>query len=281
MNKIIKLAAVIFILFSLSCTKDSDIALPEYKPTLVIHSYISPQDSGVIVYVNLSKSAYNNKFNDLSNIANATVKISDGVNTKTLVFSPATNPMEFSYYYIDSNSFKITVGKTYTLTVTTPEGMLATASTQVPSVVPINTLSYIREKTQFGDSIYRMSITFNDPSGQEDYYKYGTYLLTVDTVFGDIIESSSNEDYGTYFASDGNLISATQDAWPSFNPLAPEEIRVIDFRLMHVTREYYLYHLSIQNYGGGPFTEPSVAFTNITGGVGVFAGYNYDQRTIR
>jgi len=282
MNKILKLATVLVLFFTLSCTKDSDIALPDYKPTLVIHSYISPLDSGVIVYVNMSKSAYNNKFNDLSNVTNATVKISDGINNKTLIFSPSPNPTEeFSYYFIDSNSFKIIAGKTYSLTVTTPGGMLATATTVIPFIVPIKTLDYTFIKSQFGDSIYKMNFTFKDPAGQDDYYKFGSYILDVDTVFGEIIESSSNEDYGVYFASDGNVITATQEAWASPRFFAPEEVRFIDFRLMHVSREYYLYHLSIQNYGGGPFTEPSVAFTNITGGVGVFAGYNYDQRIIR
>ncbi len=265
----------------MSCTKDAEIALPEYKPTLVIHSYISPMDSQVVVYVNLSKSAYNSNSYSMNNVKDATVKISDGIITKTLNYSPSFFSDEISYYYIDTVQFKIKAGNTYTLHVTTPDGKEASASTSIPFVVAIKSADYKLVSSMYGDSIYNLNFTFQDPSGQDNYFKFGAYVLVHDTVLDRLISWSGNENMATYFERDGNLISETMDVYRSFEFLNPTEIRFIDFRLMHVTREFYLYHQSIQNYGGGPFTEPNVAFTNITGGVGVFAGFNYQQRMLR
>src|SRR5689334_693699 len=99
MKNIIKCIALLLVAGGIGCTKDADIPLPEYKPTLVIHSYISPMDSGVTVYVNLSRSAYNSNYQDLNNVTNATVKLSDGTVTKTLTFFPSPSKDQFSYYY--------------------------------------------------------------------------------------------------------------------------------------------------------------------------------------
>jgi hypothetical protein len=280
-KNIFKYLAIVSIALGVGCTKDVDIPLPEYIPTLVIHSYISPMDSGVTVYVNMSRSAYNTSYNDLNNVTNATVKISDGTTTKTLTFYPSPAKDEYAYYYIDSSVFRIEAGKTYTLHVTTPDGKSASASTLVPGIVPINSLDYRIELGPFSDSIYKMNFTFTDPIGQDDYYKFGTYILVVDTVMNELRYSSTNEDYANYFSSDGKVITESRDAYGAGGFFMPEEVRMIDFRLMHVSREYYLYHQSIQFGGGGPFAEPMVPFTNVTGGVGVFGSYNYENRILR
>ena len=65
MSKLIRYIFISFMAMVLGCIKDVDIKLPEYIPALTVHSYISPMDSGMIVYVNLSKSAYDNNFYDL------------------------------------------------------------------------------------------------------------------------------------------------------------------------------------------------------------------------
>src|ERR1043165_723890 len=90
-----------------NCTKDADIELPPYTPILILHSYISPKDSGVIVYVNMSQPSSNNSYNDPKNVTNATVKISDGADSAILKFIPASGHNNLSYYFIDSVSFKI------------------------------------------------------------------------------------------------------------------------------------------------------------------------------
>ncbi|MCX6188322.1 MAG: DUF4249 domain-containing protein [Bacteroidetes bacterium] len=281
MNQTIRLLGFLLMALSMSCTKDAEIDLPEYKPTLVIHSYISPMDSQVVVYVNLSKSAYSSNSYTMNNVKDATVKISDGVVTKTLHFFPVLFSDEISYYYIDSTELKITAGKTYTLLVTTPDGKAANATTTIPQTVVLKSIESKLVSSLYGDSVYKMNFTFQDPIGQEDYYKYAAYLILKDTVLDSLVSWSGNEGMATYLGSDGNLITETMEVYRSFNFINPEEVPSIDFRLMHVTREFYLYHQSIQKFGGGPFAEPNVPFTNIHGGVGVFAGFNEEQQMIR
>jgi hypothetical protein len=266
----------------LSCRKDAEIDLPQYSPTLTIHSYISPLDSGVTVYVNISKPAYNNSFNDPGNVTDATVKISDGIHSAALSYRPGIGKNSLSYYFIDSSSFKIVVGQTYTLNITTPDGKAASATTTIPEIVNINSLSYEEVAAQFGDSAYRIKVGFHDPAGKDDYYKFGAYVLNIDSNIN-MINSSSSTNFSTYFNKDGSEITDEMMAFkmPAHSQ-PPGIVNYLDFRLYHVSREFYIYHQSIEgSRDNGPFTEPSVPFTNITGGVGVFAGYNYDMKMIK
>lgn len=53
--------------------------------------------------------------------------------------------------------------------------------------------------------------------------------------------------------------------------------------ILNTNKEYYDYHESIKKYSGGddPFTEVSPVFTNITGGLGIFAAYTIDSLIFR
>jgi hypothetical protein len=53
--------------------------------------------------------------------------------------------------------------------------------------------------------------------------------------------------------------------------------------LLNTDKSYYDYHRSLGNYDSGddPFTEPSPVFSNVNGGLGIFAAYTVDSLIFR
>jgi hypothetical protein len=53
--------------------------------------------------------------------------------------------------------------------------------------------------------------------------------------------------------------------------------------LLNTCKPYYQYHKSLENYNDGenPFAEPTPIYSNIEGGLGVFAAYLVDSAVIR
>lgn len=53
--------------------------------------------------------------------------------------------------------------------------------------------------------------------------------------------------------------------------------------LLNVDKNYYNYHKSLANYKSGedPFTETSPVYSNISGGLGIFAAYTIDSMIFR
>jgi len=61
-------------------------------------------------------------------------------------------------------------------------------------------------------------------------------------------------------------------------PSSPTAIQYVS-----CTEEYYLYKLTLQNFyenNGNPFAQPVQIYSNIEGGLGIFAGYSFDQVNI-
>jgi uncharacterized protein (DUF1919 family) len=55
------------------------------------------------------------------------------------------------------------------------------------------------------------------------------------------------------------------------------------FYLLSTDKDYYTYHQSLNKYSGGedPFTETSPVYSNVSGGLGIFAAYTIDSITLR
>lgn len=256
-----------FILFFQGCTKDADVKLPVVESKLVINAFISPQDSIIKVMVSLSQPLYNNSNSGLyPNVENATVQISDGVNSITLIYNSADN-----YYSINASQFPIVAGGIYNLTVYTPDGKNVNASTSVPA--PNSSLSFsannINDPNQ--PETYSINATWNDSPGIEDYYRINYYSKQF--YDGDIDTSyySQFSEHYTDKENDGKTFNQYFEVYKMNSTGSAGELYLI-----RATKEYYLYHTKLMEAinSGGPFSEPVQMFTNINGGYGIFAGFN-------
>jgi hypothetical protein len=261
--KKIKFILIAFVFISLNaCEKDANVKLPEVESKLVINSFISPQDTVLIVKVTLSQPLYNNSNSgDYNNVSNAVVQINDGSTTKALIYNSTEN-----YYSISASQFPIVVGGTYHLTITTPDGKNVNASTTIPTSNTSLTFSSqnINDPNQPGSD--EINCLWNDPSGSEDFYRisfYDKYFIPgdIDTSYSIMFsENVSDKD------NDGNIFNKNFQVSASLGELY----------LIHATKEYYLYHTTLiaAASSGNPFAEPVQMYSNINGGYGIFAGFN-------
>src|SRR5688500_15809261 len=86
-----------------SCQQNANITIPDADPKLVVSAFISPADDSVMITVSKSDPIFDGGAIQTRYIKDATVTISDGITTRTLVYRPnEANPQD-SYYYIHSS----------------------------------------------------------------------------------------------------------------------------------------------------------------------------------
>lgn len=279
-HNIVLAAAAIFALTS--CESDATVDIPETKPKLVVTSFISPQDTQVVVRVKRSKPIFQSyDVNTSASVSNAAVTITDGSTTMQLNYNSTDE-----YYGVATTLFPITGGTTYTLTVTTPEGETANAKTTVPGNAPAAmniSYSYVLEDSNinFVERKYTFDTDWADFSGQADRYRLALIQLVYNAnTPGDTLQLRAAESLINDDNNDGGTIRNKIELWTN-EFQGGSEIVGCDFYLMRCSPEYYLYHESLYNYNSGdPFSEPSLIYTNITGGLGVFSSYQQLKKRV-
>lgn len=277
------IASVLAILSFISCEKEvNNIKYPEFKPKWDISGYLSPDN--LINTISLSQNLrnYGNEW-QFDDMGHTTITLSDG-----------TNQIDFDSTQmrdgrIKRSDFPIEEGKTYTLKVKTDKGFNAEASCTVPFRgnfdLEIDTIitKYVYEDTIIAITVHPY-FYFTDTKGVNNYYM----------IFSE--EIRYNSDYQPYRSIDPlPLVQKTY-----FNDKGRDGLRIklsvegtglsknidssfLKLYLLNTDKAYYDYQKSVDKYNSGedPFTEPSPVYSNISGGLGIFASYTVDSLTFR
>lgn len=275
-----KLLGLICSLLLLSgCEKEAtNVVPPESKSKIVLYSFISPQDA--FIKVKLTKSipffgTRQNFYGDFENVVDANVTITNGSQTSTIDYDP--NSFE---YRLSSLLFPILPNQTYTLNVIAADGETISASCKIPNDSIVNVITEVPEITENYTTQSKVISKFQDFSGIENYYRaYAQYIifdtLNLDTNYLDSYDQNLTGDY----EKDGQTIELVNDFLTPIN--APQYyynensiVKGYDIYLMNIDANYYKYQNSADNFGyDDPFREPTPIYTNVVGGLGVFAGY--------
>ena len=265
---------IVSLLFFSACEKPiSGVKLPHIPERLVITSFISPQDTMIRVKVFHSFPLGKTRSNDDNGeVLNATVLLSNDIKEVSLLYD--INELS---YVIDTDLFPVEAGKTYYLKVSTPDGKKVSANCTVPlfknesqdiaevinSGIPPNNVSM---------NEYKIKINFKDIAGEKNTYRvYGFYEVdNSGSQFDNEIIFKDNiyiNDQGL----DGNLFTIRGSFFKPENTEAR-----ITLQLINSDMPYYLYHTSLQKYNSddNPFSEPTLIYVNIEGGLGIFCAYN-------
>jgi hypothetical protein len=266
-----------------ACEKEATgIKLPESNSKLVVTGFISPQDTAVNVEVIRSTPAFGSRSGEPPFVSNALVTLSDGDRTVTL--PPRSE--DGGWYLIDTQTMPVVAGRTYTLRVSVPGGESLEASCTVPEAPALPQLGIDSSGTPDNRSPrYSLRMSWTDPAGQENYYRQAAEVRTVLTENLDqpppfpLVRSVywlGRELTDDKAADGGMLYSPRGEFWFGGPPQYKPEHYMFG-QLLHVDRHYYLYHNSLDNSdrsNGNPFAEPVLVYSNVTGGLGVFAAYN-------
>lgn len=247
-------------------------------------------------------------------VRDAKVTLSDGEVEVVLSFQDKDQ-----LYAIPASRILIKAGKTYKLTASDGKRTI-TATCTVPSEqVPIKNYTLdttITKRFNRVDTTMVTSFTWDDVAGKASYYRVKTYEEIEIPYF---VFSTSEKKYyekrtviQAYFANgndtrsdlqndtnlDGETFSSTRlekrigglgnyynypyvDGKLLVPEKAPKSLGV-HLLLLYTDRNYFEYHRSLrQQNSDNPFTEPSLIYTNVKGGFGIFASYNLSTKVIK
>ncbi|MDI1356111.1 MAG: DUF4249 domain-containing protein [bacterium] len=248
--------------------------LPETKSLPVIYSYICPDDSVIRLKLLASSPLYSsNQIDILSPLSDADVKISSDQGISQLIFNQNTG-----YYELKTNSYPIVPGQVYKMTVTTINGDVATAETQVPfTAVPINmvTVETIIENNQTSD---RINVSFIDEPGRVNYYRIAVLHAFVLTFQTDTISDDTriNERYSD-LNHDGENVSLVGRFYPRSDSTQYYSTEYYDVFLYNCSESYYKFYellrTDLSGIGFPPPAEPTLMYSNVKGGFGCFGAY--------
>lgn len=287
-----------FLIFS--CKKEATVKLPKQENKLVVTCFISPDDTLINASVQTSIPKYGYGTTNADEITDATVVLSDGINSVTLLFDN-----DLYSYVISSAAMPIISGKTYYLTVTTPDGKTVSANTTVPygrlSIQSVNTALKTNNNNNgspYGNYTYfdyDLNIAVNDLADQttfvelyfqnmtssktptynappQDSASIDTYYAAATDPFFDTDEHASKSVY--IYKYTGSIYSS--------DSLLEAYVRV---SALNCSREFYLYNESVTSSatnGDNPFAEPVLIYSNIKNGFGCFGAYlgTYENKKI-
>lgn len=266
---------LILIAFVLAaCEKEANIKLPDTQPKLSVSCFISDSTDIIKATVYWSKPVFNNTDTLPEYPSNLTVTISGNGQTDTLLYNT-----EWSTYELSTDDFPLNAGVEYSLRVQAPNGETARAKTIIPTqkaIIADKSVSFTSSVDQYNNIVetYRYRITLNDISANEEFYRimyYNDYFIP---DVPDEFNVASN--MGELFVSDNNLVDGkiyTDNEVKFYGTSANISARYA--YVIHGSEEYYRFHKSLSNYGyDNPFAEPTIVFSNVENGLGVFAGFN-------
>ncbi|MCZ2443180.1 MAG: DUF4249 domain-containing protein [Flavobacteriales bacterium] len=265
-----------------ACEKNIDIDLPTPEPMLVVDGFIENDDFAKIT---ISRSIPYFDIIDLDDItslqnlfvSNASVFISDGLITDSLIFTIDPNSFPPVYYKGSNPLLKGIPGKTYYLTIYA-EGDTLTSYTTIPPLVYLDSIfwkpdpadtnkgfgwGHLTDPDTLGNS-YRLFVkrqgypyfvsagTLNDPSfnGSSTSFSFNR-----PDPYPAYIPNDEPEDTARFYFLRGDTISA--------------KFCTIDLRSYNFIRSYTMASLTF----GNPFSAPTFVKSNIVGGFGGFIGY--------
>lgn len=296
------LTGLCFVLLS-ACEKTVKIDIPQKEPKLVINSLLVKDDlfsvsagrsRGV-----LSPVSYSSSLAEQYVVKTAAVVVfENGIAIDTLVYQPG------DFVYRTVRNKRVRAGNVYTIAVSAAGFATAQASSRVPSQSVITGLQRVRNSRTSSSGIQQdeLTIKFNDPAGEKNYYlvqvwgptfgnPFGNRIYCVSTTDKDVEEIGDNTDpLDPDNCYDGGLLLLRDD---NFNgglkqlrlfvnstelgeysdPVTNRTYRPY-IKVYRITEDEFKYNKSnnVYNYSvDNPFAEPVNVYSNVKNGFGIFS----------
>jgi hypothetical protein len=293
-------------LFTASCEKTINIALPPVAPQLVINC-TSDVLQPISIEVSRTASIREQQIHPDLLVKNATVQLYvDDVFAETIAFDSL---LGYQSRIVSQ------AGKKYALKISAPSFVTVESSVVVPGTVVISHVERIpfAAKDQNGNYQDALVITFLDPPRAGDFYLiklegaadsiwhpgpgtgYGNFCVnssdaSIETSSTDLADITvCLESNGIFFRDilfngrqkEVKLYVPSGSMEPHYNGVDSTNATI---ELVHVTEAYFRYEKSsrlAQNSNGDPFSEPVNVYTNITNGLGIFSIVNGNRSDVR
>ncbi len=264
---------ILLALMAAACTEKINVKLDTTYTRLVVDGSIE-SDTGVY-QVALTKSADYFSNVPVPRVVNASVTISDGINT----FLLHESQKGISGIYETDADFTGHIGKTYTLHVDLPEAISGKTSVEATSaLLPVTHLDSIGADfhPEWGKKgIWTVKLYAQEPGNETNYYLFNFYRngkLMTDTLTKKVV--SDDKFYnGSYMNGVDVIYLNNEHKWETISPGD-----TIMLQMSGITKEYYDFINEVVQSGFNiPFFSgpPANIKGNVSnGGVGFFAAYS-------
>lgn len=269
MKKLIYLF-LLTVFLSISC--DSDY-LPNQESTIVVEGWI--ENGGFPVVMLTRTLPVSEESQDISNLEDyllrwATVTISNG--EESVILTGKYDPGYFPPFIYTTGKMRGEAGKTYDLTVEY-RNFHAKASTTIPHPVAVDT--FMVEKCADSDTLFQITIGFNDNPNEKNYYKVFTRTGSKNkqylSAYLGIVDDAVMNGYTRIPAYRGPHIEL-DDYTPYF--LISDTVSV---KFAHIDEQSYRFwndYEKVLSLSGNMFFPMTQSIhSNITGGIGYWCGY--------
>ncbi|MBN4051468.1 DUF4249 domain-containing protein [bacterium AH-315-M05] len=261
----------------IGCEIVVDIDMPPYSPQIVANCFFNP-DSIWSAHIS----------NSLASLDNGNIK--DIESAVVLVFENniAIDTLQHTSFgtYRSLGNKKPSAGKSYSLTVSADGYEAIYASDIIPQAVQITSAS-IQDSAGTDENnniIAEVSINFNDPTGQENFYElelYQNYITDNNKIWFTSLDPSIEQDFNGESALFNDVLfnGKSYQLKINFDSYYAQGSSKIIVYLKSVSKPYYLYNKTVilhQQNQNNPFAEPVQVYNNIENGLGIFAGFSVD-----
>ena len=138
-----------------------------------------------------------------------------------------------------------------------------------------------------GKRLTNINLKVHDIPGEANFYRISARSISYNTdpydskVYINPGQISFEKEFFTDQGIDGKEINLKTIYGIDY--LLVQDSSFIVFYLLNTEKSYFLYHKSLSDYvsGDNPFSEASAVYSNITGGLGIFASYTVDSLIVR
>lgn len=297
--------------FLSACRKEIVVQIPDPTPILVLNSLFNP-DSLWKINLSSTTSLYDNN-EHAPFVANATVVLyEDGVLLDTLSYADSGNYVLNTYPAINKTYHLRATAPNYNAIEAI--GKIPAEKANLYAGAFTNTTTIFINDLQIPVDYYVLQWDFLDPSNQPNYYL--TKLLLYDSTYldnqqihyahlfetiylftKDPLSQAFNSDQPIILMNDiafdgqtkhiegytvNNIFYGNNISYVGDSIVTPQKRIELHLQLLTMSEDMYLFQKSyFQNQfnNANPFAEPINLYTNVIGGLGIFAGYQ--QSSIR
>jgi hypothetical protein len=274
----ILLISIFAVLIIISCEKEADnVRYPEFKQKVVVSGFITPDKAYQYIKLYSNQGLFSNWAIKYDPIIRVT--ISDG-SVEAQLDTSSTG------FVFRSSALAVREGVSYTMKIWKNSGLTAEASCKVPYKrifnLKVDTIRIYNYSPDYKS--YKAIIHFTDEPGQQNYYRLACYNVYYNLKYSKkptaisltYPQNEFNDDRGR----DGLEINSEL---ANIGVSKTSDSSFLKIYLLNLDKNYYDYYKSINNYNSGedPFTEPSPVYSNVKGGLGVFAAYTIDSLIFR
>lgn len=279
-----------------SCTTVLDVNIPDRPAKLTLNCIFTPDSTWKVALTTDNSILDNSDFFTLVNDASVIV-YQDGNPVDTLILKKRDSRSSTNAYNYYSRTLKPFNTRPYEIRATSPRFGSVRAVSAIPDSTTITNAFAHLSLDATGEST--VTLTFKDRGNEKNYYfvyvsQKFDYYYKYDTLHGDgpliistndpAFQNNHSSDQGLLFDDglfDGKAITI-QTTLHYYYPYENEEVRV-HLRTVSADLYNYLTTSDLQTQSSGdfldhgtsdPLAQPTIVFSNIEGGHGIFAGYS-------